>query len=64
MLFDHDVVADGEPESGAFSSRLGCEERIEHFILHLGRNASAVVADADLHAVPEDFLVAAVSVGS
>ena len=36
-----------------FSGRLGREERIEHLLLHLGRNASAIVADSDFHAVAE-----------
>ena len=55
MLLDDDVVADGQAKPGAFSGRLGREERIEHLLLHLGRNAGAVVADPDLHAVAEVF---------
>ena len=41
------------PRPSAFSGRLRREERIEHLLLHLGRNAGAVVADPDFHAVPE-----------
>ena len=51
MLLDDDVVADREAKPGTFSGRLGREERIEHLLLHLGRNAGAVVADPDFHAV-------------
>ena len=48
MLLDDNVVAKREAESSAFAGRLGGEERIEHFRLHLVRNAGAVVADGDL----------------
>ena len=51
MLLDDDVVADGEAKASAFSSWFGCEERIEHLFLHLGRNAGAVVADPDFHTI-------------
>ena len=53
MLLDDDVVTDGKAKARAFSGRLGREERIEHLFLHIGRNAGAVVADADFHAVAE-----------
>ena len=43
------------PEPGALASRLGGEERIEHLVLHLGRNAGAVVANPDFDAVAEVF---------
>jgi len=51
MLLDHNVVADGEAEAGAFSCGFRREERIEHLLLHLGRNAGAVVADPDFHLI-------------
>jgi hypothetical protein len=51
VLLDNNVVADGEAKTGALSGRLGCEERIEHLLLHLGRNAGAVVADPDFHLI-------------
>ena len=41
------------PRPGPFAGRLGREERIEHLLLHLGRNAGAVVADPDFDAVAE-----------
>ena len=53
MLFDDDVVTDGQAQSGSFAGGLGCKERIEHPLLHLGRHAGAVVADPDLDAVAE-----------
>jgi hypothetical protein len=53
MLLDDDVVADREAKPGAFASWLGCEERVEQFVFHLGRNAGAVVANPDLDAIPE-----------
>ena len=51
MLFDNDVMADGKAEPGALSCRLGCKERIENLILHLGRDTGAIITDADFHLV-------------
>ena len=51
MLLDDDVMADGEPEAGAFSRWLGREKRIEHLVFHVGWYAGAVVAYPDLDAV-------------
>ena len=53
MLLHDDVVSDRQAKAGALSGGLGREERIEHLFLHLGRNAGAVVANPDLHAVAE-----------
>ena len=53
MLLDDDVVTDGQAKPGPFAGGLGREERIEHLLLHLGRNAGAVVADPDFDAVAE-----------
>jgi hypothetical protein len=55
MLLDDDVVTDREAKPGPFSGRLGREERVKHLLLHLGRNASAVVADPDFDAVAKVF---------
>src|SRR5829696_5597905 len=48
MLLDDDIMAEREPEASSFSRRLCGEERIEHLVLNLGRNAGAVVANPDL----------------
>ena len=53
VLLHDDVVTHRKAESGAFARRLGGEERIEHLVPDLGRNAGAVVADPDLDAVAE-----------
>jgi hypothetical protein len=53
MLLDDDVMTDRQAQPGSFAGWLGCKERIEHFLLHLGRNAGAVVADPDLYVVAE-----------
>src|SRR5262245_20231839 len=53
MLLDDDIVTDGEAKPCPLARRLCCEERIEHLVLHLGRNAGPIVANADLDAVPE-----------
>ena len=53
MLLDDDVVTDGQAEPGPFTGRLGREERVEQLLLHLGRNAGAVVAYPDFDAVAE-----------
>src|SRR5262245_6069151 len=51
MLLDDDIVADGKAKAGALSGRLGCEERVEHLVLHLGWNSGAVVADPDFNLI-------------
>ena len=53
MLLYNNVVSDGQTKAGALSSRFCCEERIEHLVPDLGRNAGAVVANPYLHAVAE-----------
>src|SRR5271156_6143684 len=53
MLLDDDVVAQRPAEPGTFAGRLGGEERIENLRLDVGRNASAVVANLDLHAIAQ-----------
>ena len=51
MLFHDDVVAHRQPQPGAFAGWFCREEGIEHLLLHLGRDAGAVVADADFDMV-------------
>ena len=63
MLLHDDVMTNGKAKARAFSGRLGREEWVEYFFLHIGRNASAVVANADFHAIAA-VLVAAIKVGS
>ena len=53
MLFDDDVVTDGEPKTCALAGRFRREKRIEHLLLHVRRNTGAVVADPDFHMVTE-----------
>src|SRR5215469_2563421 len=53
MLLGHDVVADREAEAGAFTSRLGREERLKKPVSVVGRDAGAVVTDADFNGVAE-----------
>ena len=53
MLFDDDVVSDGQTKAGALSSRFCSEERIEHLFPYFGRNARAVVTYSDLNFVTE-----------
>src|SRR6185369_10442539 len=55
MLLDDDVVTDGKPKPGSFAGWLGREEWIEHFFLHVRRNAGAIVADRDFDAIAEVF---------
>src|SRR6187397_3730371 len=46
-----DVAGDGEAEAGAafvlVARVVAAEERLEHFVTQLGRNAGAVVVDRD-----------------
>jgi hypothetical protein len=55
MLFDNDVVADGEAKTSAFSGRFGREERVEHLFFNVRRHTSAVVADSDFHMIAKVF---------
>jgi hypothetical protein len=55
MLLDDDVVADGEAKAGAFSSRFGREERVEHLFFHVRRNTGPVIADPDFHTIAKVF---------
>jgi hypothetical protein len=53
MLFDNDVVTNGQAESSALPGGFSREEWIEHLLFYIGRNAGAVVANPDLYAVAE-----------
>src|SRR5262249_45672358 len=53
VLLDHDVVTDGEPKTGAFSSWFRGEERVEHFFFDFRRNAAAVVANCYLDTIAQ-----------
>src|SRR3954451_1729336 len=53
VLFHDDVVAHRQTKPGPFTRRLSCEEWIEHLFLDLGRDARAVIANTDFHAVAE-----------
>ena len=55
MLFDDDIVTDGEAKPCPFSRWFGCEERVEHLVLHLRRNTDAVVTYSDLNPIAEIF---------
>src|SRR5262245_26130518 len=51
MLLHNDVVTDGESESGSFSGRLRCEERIEDLVFYFGWNTRAVITNPDFHKI-------------
>jgi len=53
MLLDDDIVTDGEAQAGAFAGWFGRKERIEHLVLHLGRDTGAVITNPDLHAIAQ-----------
>ncbi len=53
MLLDDDVVAERKAKPRPLARRFGREEWIEHFLLDLGRDAGAVVADPDFDTVTE-----------
>jgi hypothetical protein len=55
MLFDNDIVTYRKAEAGTFSRWFGRKEGIEHFVFDLGRNASSIVANPDLHSVAKVF---------
>src|SRR5258706_4845997 len=47
VLLHDDVVRHRETKAGSFTGWLGREERVEHLLLHFGRDAGAVVANAN-----------------
>ena len=47
VLLHDDVVRHRETKAGSFTGWLGREERVEHLFLHFGRDAGAVVANAN-----------------
>src|SRR5262245_58871930 len=72
MLLHNDVVTDGEPKPGSFSSRLRCEERVEHLFFYFWWNTGAVIPNPDFHTIAKAscrchqgwFIAIAISVGS
>src|SRR5262249_31724934 len=50
VLLRNDVVADRQPQPGAFAGRFGCKERLKQFVSDVGWYAGAVIPYADLHA--------------
>src|SRR6516164_6105778 len=55
MLLDDDVMTYRQAKAGALTSRFGCEERVEHLLPHLWRNANTIVTNPDLHPIAEAF---------
>ena len=53
MLLGHDVVADREIKAGPLAGWLRREERLKELVLDVGRNADAVVANADFNSLSE-----------
>src|ERR1044071_8236706 len=53
MLPDHDFIAEGKPQAGAFSRRLRGEERIEDAVARLTGSAHAIVANTHLDVAAE-----------
>jgi len=51
MLLYDDVMADGETEAGALSSRLGRKERVEHFVFNVRRDPRSIIANPDFHMI-------------
>ena len=55
MLLHDDVMAHRKAKPGSLTRRLGREERIEYLFFDLGRNAAAVVANADFNGASQVF---------
>jgi hypothetical protein len=53
VLFHDDVVAHGQAKPGTFARGLGRKERVEYFFFYFGRDAGAVIADANFELVTE-----------
>jgi hypothetical protein len=48
VLLRYDLVADRQPESGAFVGRLGRKERLEQFIPVFRRNTDTIVTHPEI----------------
>ena len=46
-------MTDGKTQPGALAGRFGCNERVEHLLLDLGRDPRPVVPNSDLHFIAE-----------
>ena len=55
MLLDDDVVADGKAKASALSGRFGRKGWIEHLLLHVRCNASAIIANFYFHTIAKVF---------
>src|SRR5262249_46421680 len=55
MLLDDDVMTYRQAKAGPFTGRFCCEERVEHLLPYLRRDANTVVANRDLHPITEAF---------
>src|SRR6476661_3956245 len=53
MLFNDNVVAHRQAKPSTFPRRLGCEERVEYFLLDLIRYAGAIIANTDFNLVSQ-----------
>ena len=53
MLFDDDVMTNGQAKPSPFSGRLRSEERVKHLFLHIRRDASPIVPDCYFNTVAE-----------
>ena len=51
VLLHDDIVTDRKAKTGAFSRRLGREERLEHLFFYVRHDADAVIANTDLHTI-------------
>jgi hypothetical protein len=53
MLLRHDVIADRQPKAGALAGRLRRKEWLEQLVPDFGRDADAVIPNADLDRLAE-----------
>jgi len=53
MLFDNDVVTDGQAKTSSFTGGLRRKERTKQLLPYLGRDTGAVVADSDFDTIAE-----------
>src|SRR5262245_55699681 len=72
MLFDNDVVTDGEPKPSSFSGGLRCEERIEYLFFYFRWDTRAGISNPDFHTIARAscrghkgwFIATTISLGS
>lgn len=55
VLFNYDVVGDGQSLPSAIANRFGGEKQVENLVVNITRNARSVILNTDFHAIIDIF---------